>query len=140
MLGLTGDDVLVGTQNSDGKVFRIDPMTGSATEVGNMGSYTSSGDLVAVAGFGTMQTVLGSGSDKLARLAQQTFTATPIGAGTGYSEIWGIAYWKNKIYGFTNGGQFVLIDPSSGNAMMVTQTPGIAWWGAAVTTIAPVLQ
>ena len=138
-----GDDVLVGTRNSDGKVFRIDPMTGSTTQAGDMGAYSSSGDLVAVDGFGTLQTVPGSlfGADRLARLAQASFTATPIGSGdTGFSEIWGVAFWKSKIYGFTNGGQFILIDPTTGSATMVSQTPGVAWWGAAVTTLAPVLQ
>ena len=140
VLGLTGDDVLVGTENSDGKVFRVDPTTGAATEVGDMmGGYTSSGDLVAVAGFGTMQTVPGASGDVLARLAPQTFAATPVGGGTGYSEIWGIAFFKDQIYGFTNGGAFVLIDPNTGAATMVSNS-GIAWWGAAVTTIAPVLQ
>jgi len=140
MLGQTGEDVLVGTQNSDGKVFRIDPMTGGATEVGNMGAFTSSGDLVSVAGYGTVQTVLGPTTDKLAKLAPVSFSASPIGAGTGYAQIWGVAYWKSKVFGFTNGGQFVLIDPTSGAAMLVQQTPGINWWGAAVTTLAPVLQ
>ena len=141
MLGQTGDDVLVGTNNSNGHVMKIDPMTGHATQVGDMGAnFASSGDLVAVDGFGTAQTVVGSSTDKLARLAPQTFSATTVGSGTGYSQIWGIAYWKGKIYGFTNGGQFMLIDPMTGNAMMVTQTPGINWWGAAVTTLAPVIQ
>ncbi|HUS30103.1 MAG TPA: hypothetical protein VMZ53_16465 [Kofleriaceae bacterium] len=143
MLGQTGDDILVGTNNSDGKVMRIDPMTGSATQVGDMGGFQSSGDLVAVEGFGTVQTVVNgpfSGADKLARLAPNTFAASAIGGGTGYSQIWGVAFFKGKVYGFTNGGQFVLIDPSNGGAMMVTQTPGISWWGAGVTTLAPVLQ
>src|SRR5664279_1313530 len=36
-LGQTGDDVLVGTRNTDGMVFRVDPMTGAITPVGNMG-------------------------------------------------------------------------------------------------------
>jgi hypothetical protein len=140
MVGQSGDDVLVGTRNADGKVFRIDPMTGAAIEVGNMGSFQSSGDLVAVAG-ATLQTVTGSGGgDRLARLSPQTFAATPVGSGTGYGEIWGVAYWKDKVYGFTNNGHFLLIDPTTGVATMVSQTPGIAWWGAAVTTLAPVLE
>ena len=51
MLGQTGDDVLVGTRNSTtAMVFRIDPMTGQATAIGNMGAFSSSGDLVAVTG------------------------------------------------------------------------------------------
>lgn len=140
MLGMTGDDVLVGTRHDDGKVFRIDPMTGAATDIGDMGStFMSSGDLVAVAGFGTVQTVVGNSSDVLAKLASNSFAATPIGSGTGFSDIWGVAFWKNKIYGFTDGGDFVLIDPATGVATRVTSTSH-AWWGAAVTTLAPVLQ
>ena len=139
MLGQTGDDVLVGTRNSDGAVFRIDPMTGSASQVGNMGGFQSSGDLVAVVGFGTVQTVMGATNDRLARLAPTTFAATPIGTDTGYGQIWGIAYWKNKIYGFTDGGQFILIDPTTGAATLVS-TNSQQWWGAAVTTLAPVIQ
>jgi len=139
-LGQTGDDVLVGTRNTDGKVFRVDPMTGATTQVGDMGAaFSSSGDLVAVAGFGTVQTITGNGPDKLARLAPQTFAATPIGTDTGFGMIWGVAYWKNKIYGFTSDGAFILIDPTTGAATLVQNT-GIAWWGAAVTTLAPVIQ
>jgi hypothetical protein len=139
-LGQTGDDVLVGTRNSDGKVFRIDPMTGAATEVGDMGgTFASSGDLVAVSGFGTMQTVTGGGNDVLARLAPQTFAATAVGGDTGFGQIWGVAFWKNKVYGFTNGGDFILIDPATGRAQLVSHN-GINWWGAAVTTLAPVIQ
>ena len=70
----------------------------------------------------------------------QTFAATAVGNGTGYGQIWGVAYWKDKVFGFTNQSYFVVIDPTTGIAMSVTQTPGLAWWGAAVTTLAPVLQ
>ena len=139
MLGQTGDDVLVGTRNSDGKVFRVDPMTGATTAVGDMGAFQSSGDLVAVEGFGTVQTVTGATNDRLARLAPQSFAATPIGSDTGFGEIWGVAFWKNKIYGFTNGGAFILIDPTTGLATLVSNT-GMSWYGAAVTTLAPVIQ
>jgi len=137
-LGMTGDDVLIGTQNADGKVFKINPMTGDAAEVGNMGAFVSSGDLVGVAGFGTVQTVVGGSSDVLARLAPTSFTASPIGSGTGFSRIFGVAFFKSKVYGFTEGGAFVLIDPSTGAATMVSNV-GTAWWGAAVTTTAPVI-
>lgn len=141
MLGQTGADILVGTRNSDGKVFRVDPMTGSTSQVGDMGgSFASSGDLVSVANYGTVQTVTGGSSDVLAKLAPNTFAATPVGTGTGFGQIWGVAYWKNKVYGFTNNGEFVLIDPNTGVATMVSQQPGLSWWGAAVTTLAPVIQ
>lgn len=139
MLGETGDDVLVGTRNADGVVFRINPMTGQASAIGNMGSFSSSGDLVAVTGFGTVQTAdNGFSADRLVRLAPMTFAATPVGTDIGYSDIWGVAFWKGKIFGFTNAGQFVTIDATTGVGTLV-QGNGPAWWGAAVTTSAPVI-
>jgi hypothetical protein len=139
MLGQTGDDVLVGTRNADGIVFRIDPMTGGSTQIGNMGGFSSSGDLVAVTNFGTAQTAdNGFSSDRLVRLAPQTFAATAVGTDIGFSEIWGVAFWKNKIFGFTSTGQFVTIDPNTGVGTLV-QANGPAWYGAAVTTSAPVI-
>ncbi|MBA3454801.1 MAG: hypothetical protein H0T42_17065 [Deltaproteobacteria bacterium] len=139
MLGTTGDDVLVGTRNADGVVFRIDPMTGHASAIGNMGQFASSGDLVAVTNFGTAQTAdNGFSADRLVRLAPQSFAATPVGTDIGYADIWGVAYWKGKIFGFTSGGEFVTIDPTTGVGTLV-QSNGPAWWGAAVTTSAPVI-
>jgi hypothetical protein len=140
MLGLTGDDVLIGTRNEDGVVSRIDPMTGQVTVVGNMGAqFQSSGDLVAIAGFGTVQTTLGAPWDMLSRLAPLTFQATPAPNSTGVGQIWGIAFWKGKVFGFTRNGQFVTIDPNTGLAQVV-QSNGPEWWGAAVITTAPVIQ
>jgi hypothetical protein len=139
MLGLTGDDILVGTRGDDGIVDRIDPMTGAVTHVGDMGSsFSSSGDLVAVVGFGTVQTTIGSQTDVLAKLAPLTFRATAAGAATGFRDIWGVAFWGGKVFGFTQQGQFITIDPTSGVATLV-QSGGPAWWGAAVSTLAPVI-
>lgn len=139
-IGQTGDDVLVATRNSDGAVFRVDPSTGATTQIGNMGGgLVSSGDLVAVANFGTVQTVLGSSSDQLVTLAPNSFTATKAPNETGFSQIWGVAFWKGEIFGFTQGGDFVLIDPTSGKGTL-KQSGGPAWWGAAVTTLAPIIQ
>ena len=138
-VGQTGDDVLVGTRNADGLVFRIDPATGQATQIGNMGSYSSSGDLVAVANFGTVLTAdNGISPDRLVRLAPSTFAATPIGTSIGVGDIWGVAFWKDKIFGFTSAGQFLTIDPTTGMGTIIQNT-GPAWWGAAVTTTAPVI-
>ena len=138
-IGMTGDDVLIGTRDTDGLVFRVDPMTGAATQVGNMGSgISSSGDLVGVVGLGTLQTIKGSGNDRLARLAPNTFAATPIGTDVGFTKVWGVGFWKDTIYGFSELGQFIKIDPTTGAGTLV-QTGGPAWWGAAVTTVAPVL-
>jgi len=133
-------DVLVATRNLDGQVFSVDPTTGHTTAIGNMsGGFSSSGDLVSVRGFGTAATTNGAPLDRLVRLAPVSFVAQAIGTDTGYGDIWGVAFWKDKIYGFTEGGAFVLIDPTTGAAQFVTNN-GEAWWGAAVTTRAPVIE
>ena len=138
-VGQTGPDVLVATRNASGAVSKIDPMTGAVTQIGNMGSFSSSGDLVSVAGFGTMQTAdNGISPDRLVRLAPNTFAATAVGSTIGYGDIWGVAYWKGKIFGFTEAGQFITIDPNTGAGTLV-QSNGPHWWGAAVTTLAPVV-
>lgn len=138
-LGQSGPDVLVATRNANGAVFRVDPMTGATQQIGNMGNFSSSGDLVSIAGFGTLQTAdNGINPDRLVRLAPSTFAATPIGNTIGFGDIWGIAYWKDKVFGFTEGGQFITIDPATGAGTLV-QGNGPRWWGAAVTTVAPVI-
>lgn len=138
-IGQTGADVLVATQNANGVVSRIDPATGAATSIGNMNGFSSSGDLVSVVNLGTLQTAdNGSGADRLVRLAPGTFAATPVGSDIGYADIWGVAFWKDKIFGFTEAGQFITIDPTTGAGTLV-QGNGPHWWGAAVTTTAPVI-
>jgi hypothetical protein len=138
-IGQTGDDVLVATRNDDGIVFRVDPMTGGTTQIGNMGAFSSSGDLVSVEQLGTLQTAdNGFGPDRLVKLAPGSFAATTIGTSIGFSDIWGIAFWKDKVFGFTDGGEFITIDPNTGVGTLV-QGNGPRWWGAAVTTLAPVI-
>jgi hypothetical protein len=120
-------------------VFRVNPMTGASTQVGDMGGgFSSSGDLTSIAGFGTLQTVPGSPHDKLVRLAPNTFTATVIGTDTGFDSIWGLGFWKGTVFGFTDTGQFIKIDTTTGAGQLV-QGGGPAWWGAAVTTTAPII-
>ncbi len=136
-----GPDVLVGSRNTDGKIFSIDPMTGQVAEVGDMGhGYTSSGDIVSVNGFGTVATVGGTlGPDTLVMLAPVTFDATPIGTDTGWSDLWGVGFWKGKVFGFAEAGDFVLVDTTSGaGTLQEVSTPN--WWGAAVTTAAPIVD
>jgi hypothetical protein len=133
-------DVLVATRNLDGHVFSVNPATGQTQQIGDMaGGFSSSGDLVSVRGFGTAATANGLPLDRLVRLTPVTFVAQQVGTDTGYGDIWGVAFWEDKIYGFTEGGAFVLIDPTTGAAQFVTNS-GQAWWGAAVTTRAPVIE
>lgn len=136
-VGGTGADVLVGTEAADGQVWQVNTTTGAVTQVGSMGgSYVSSGDIVSVDGFGTVQTVKGTTHDILVKLDMTSFTAHPIGTDTGFDKIWGLGYWKGKVFGFTNAGQIITIDPNTGAGTQVA-SGGPGWYGAAVTTVAP---
>lgn len=139
-LGTKGPDVLVASRNNDGRIFQIDPITGAVSQLGDMGAaYRSSGDIVGVHGFGMMATVMGATAndkDILVRLEPGTFAATPVGTNTGFSTLWGIGYWKQRLFGFNSTGSFVEIDPTTGVATEIRAT-GDSWYGAAVTTAAP---
>jgi hypothetical protein len=99
--------------------------------------HQSSGDIVSVKGYGTVATanVDGSGSDWLVKIDPQTGAATAFGS-IGVFGVWGLGYWKNKLYGFASSGQVVAIDVASGAATVLHSTAE-AWWGAGVTTNAP---
>ncbi len=125
----------------DGSLYEVDPASGSSHLIGNFGGgLTSSGDVVSVSGFGTVATVktTNGASDYLATVDTLTGTAKTIGA-TGVSDIWGLGFWKDKVFGFTSSNQFVLIDPKTGAAQVVS-SGSVSWWGAGVTTSAPVVK
>jgi hypothetical protein len=144
-------DILV-SANADGDVFSIDPDTGNATKIGNYGMVAnqqikSSGDLFGVRGFGIYATVdIGTGKmDYLAKIDPDNgWKATPLGTGTGYDNIFGLGYWGGRIYGFVDngymvgGGKMIQIDPNTGAAALIS-TADIRWFGAGVTTAAPIL-
>lgn len=144
-------DILVAA-NSFGEVWEIDATAGTATMLGDFGTMGasqigSSGDLIGVRGFGIYATVnIGSDpgqQDFLARIDPATWTATPIGGGTGFNDIFGLAYWEGKIYGFVSmgsgAGKIITIDPSTGAGTEV-QAGAVRWYGAGVATDAPILQ
>lgn len=132
---------LLGT-TSHGYLHEIDPQTGKTKQVGSFSGLFSSGDLVSVKGFGTVATVKlfpsTTAPDYLARVDTTSNKLTLIGL-TGFRNIWGLGYWKNKVFGFTESSQFVLIDVKSGKGKLVSSAGG-PWWGAGVTTIAPTIE
>ena len=139
--GAAAKEVLMVSRHT-GALLQLNPATGKATPAGHLGGgLGTSGDLVSVRGLGTLATVkpVGSkGTDLLARLDPKTGKATVIGD-TGFKDIWGLGYWKKKVYGFTDSGDFIFIDPKTGKGALVKAHKG-NWWGAGVTTSAPVIK
>ena len=128
----------------DGVVWEIDAATGEMTAIGNYNEsgsdIGSSGDIVAIYDFGIVATVNveGEEDDYLARIDPATWRAEVIGD-TGYDDIFGLGFWGGHIYGFTDNKEFVTIDPDTGQVVQMSLGT-IEWWGAGVTTIAPIID
>lgn len=148
-----GPEVLIAA-NDAGAVYQIDIMgtTAMAVEVGSYGTQGamtigSSGDIVSVRGFGTVATVnVGTGTaDYLARLDPLNgWRATIVGTGTGFDNIFGLGFWEGKLYGFVDdgfdasSGKFIDIDPMTGAGTLISMS-SVRWFGAGVTTSAPII-
>ena len=80
----------------------------------------------------------------LARIDPTTWKATPLANPTGYDKIFGLGFWGGKIYGFVDDGfdagtgKLIEINSTTGTATMLN-TSGVRWFGAGVTTSAPIL-
>lgn len=149
----TDPEMLV-SANDQGDVFRIDPTTGDAIKIGNYGTapggaqIVSSGDLFGVTGFGIWATVdVGDEEmDYLARIDPNNgWKATLVGQSTGYNQIFGLGFWGGKIYGFVDngfdigGGKMIQISEIDGSAIELSSAD-VRWFGAGVTTKAPIIQ
>lgn len=132
-----GAEILVGA-SSWGDVVKIDPTTGAQTQLGSFGGgWGSSGDIVSVAG-ATYATANNNIDlyDSLVTVNAKTGVATVVGS-TGYGHIWGLGYWKQKLFGFTETQGMVSINVTTGAATSVVGGNSVTWYGAGVTTAAP---
>jgi len=128
---------------------RIDVGSGSMTTVGALGSgYSSSGDIVSVKGGGTFLTVKGGPnacSDCLVQVDPKSGGFLMEWGPLGRTDVFGIAFWGGRVYGFDNAGEVFQVD-FSGLAMQITPIaipsapPSLQFFGAGSTTIAPLVQ
>jgi hypothetical protein len=135
-------EALVGYQGAT--YVRIDLKTGALTPIGQItGGYSSSGDIVSVKGGGTYLTVKGPTcpTDCLFRVDPKTGDKLQDYGPTGYVDVFGLAFWAGKLYGFTNGGQLFRIDIKNGMTTTAIPIPdagsSLEFWGAGSTTAAP---
>jgi len=138
-------EVLVAYLGSD--YIRIDVTTGAITTIGTIGGgLSSSGDIVSVEGGGTYLTVEGPNCDDC------LIQVNPADGGLqrnwgelGFPDVWGLAYWGGVAYGFDDNGSAFSIEFG---ASTVTTTPiafpgappGLRFWGAGSTTVAPIID
>jgi hypothetical protein len=138
-------EALVGYQGS--QYVRIDETTGAVTNigVGLSNGYTSSGDIVSVAGGGTFLTVKGGPeecNDCLLQVDPTTGALIKNYGTVNHADVFGLAFWAGKAYGFDNGGEVFAIGYSGGTLVtkdipVPNPPPGLSFWGAGSTTAAP---
>lgn len=137
------EELIVG-YNVDGnaRLARVDLDTDSVVDLATFtGACAPSGDIASIIGLGTFVTLRcdDASSDVLARLDVSSGSIERIGE-TGVEDIWGLGFWAGVFYGFTESGQLVEIDAETGSGRVVAgETGADAYWGAGVTTRAPLI-
>lgn len=145
---LREDEALIGATNA-GVYYEIDVFSADATRLGNYpADWVSSGDIVSVDGiegggtFATLRNPDDRDTDYLARIdfLSNGTSVVDLRGPIGFRQIFGLGFWGRKLYGFSNDGELIEIDPATGAGTIVpTETGADSFWGAGVTTQAPVL-
>jgi len=142
--------VIVPNPVNKNQYVKIDTTTGQITNIGSpwTESVVSSGDIVSVKNGPTYLTLKGgdnmecSPNDCLAEVNPQTGKLVKnYGQIDSYSKIFGFAFWGGSSYGFTNAGTLFELK-LMGNAIIttpITTSPGLVFWGAGSSTLAPVV-
>jgi hypothetical protein len=134
------NEALVGYEGGD--YVRIDTNTGNKTVVGSLGGgYVSSGDVVSAIGGSTYVTVKGNGcSDCLVEVDPKTGALLKNWGDVGHTDVFGVAFWGGKVYGFANDGSLFEMSLANDSVTSTTlQSPANAWAGAGSTTSAPLI-
>lgn len=146
---LGSTEVLLGATNM-GVYYEINPTNGAVRALGTYpDGWLSSGDVVSVDGatYATIRRATDNEYDTLARITfddagrSQITVIGPIrGGGQSFRQIFGLGYWGRNVYGFSNSGQLIEIDRNTGAGRLATTETGTdRFWGAGVTTRAPVV-
>jgi hypothetical protein len=146
-------EVLVGYARELAQSYyvKIDRTTGAQLDIGGLHQAPSyptaiSGDLVAVQGGKAYLSAYRQDKtqkrtevqDILLEFDPATGRVVREVGGTGHADIWGLAFWAGKAYGFTSDAKVLEIDVQSGTSNVVAGLPsGMRFWGAAVSTQAP---
>ena len=135
LVGAVVNGLVVGT---DGTIYAsgfqslytINPTTGAGTRIGQNTGFGSEGDL-AFSSNGVLY--MSATGNVLVRLNTSNGIGTEIGQ-IGYSNVFGLGFSIDTLYGETAGSQLITIDPATGAGTLVVSDDGVASNGMAVPT------
>ena len=107
-------------------LFEIDTETGAITTLVPAGTYETSGDLVGLPD-GLLYWAVRDGDDLV--VVDPSSGVTIARGEIGVEAIYGLGYADGSLYGFTEAGVVIEINPSNGQVVSSTSLPG-TWWGA----------
>jgi hypothetical protein len=155
--------------NGLGQLYRIDAVSGNATQVGTLGvdtvtgdPWSLSGDIVFLAnggnpiGFATVRTCGKTGTSTCSTVdtviqvdvsAIKPGTQSVLKSVRGvakspsqtFGSMFGIVAYKDKVIGFSNKGDIVSINNTNGAATLISTAANVKFAGAGVSTLAPVI-
>ena len=103
-----------------GRLYEIDARTGVATPIANMDlPCDSSGDLAYLNGYlYAITKCWGAFSDSLVEVDLGAKTVRTVGA-IGFSNVYGLSTLEGALYGTTEYGELIRVDPSSGRGTLI---------------------
>ncbi len=112
------------------EVYEVNLDTGTVALIGNLGSFTSSGDCVVDKSDTIYMSASGFGEDQLVRIDGTTGAATLIGS-IGYPSVYGLTAAWGFLFGLDASGNIIEINPTTGRGNIVRNFAGSVWYGAA---------
>lgn len=127
-LTVASDGVVYGAQG-EGQFFTINKATGRATLIGKYGpGMGSAGDLAFRDDGVLFATITRDGYDNtwLGVVNLRNGTATLLGS-IGYPEVWGLSFRNGELYGVSNKGYVLRINPRTGAGTQIARTSATYW-------------
>jgi hypothetical protein len=130
-LAFTSDGALFAGAGPD--VVRIDVVTCASTPLATSGSWETSGDLVGLPDGYLYWTVRGEPLDQLIRVDPVTGATFWVGE-VGEEKLFGLGYHEDELYGFSDLGSIVRIDPITAQTTVLSSDT-TRWWGATTNPV-----
>jgi hypothetical protein len=133
-LAINDEGVLYLTNNDgeDSAAWKVDTETDEVTLFGSLAPYASSGDCVVTKDERLLMTSPDpadeTAPDLLVEISQANAAATPIGP-VGFDKVYGLSASWNHLFGVTDAGDVLLINPDTGAGELLFSTE-FQFWGA----------
>jgi hypothetical protein len=120
-----------GVSDRDSFAYTVNRETGQVSTVGALSPYRSSGDCVVLKDDSLLMSARGEdGSDLLVYIDSQSAQTRVIGD-IGFPGVYGLSASWNGLFGVTDAGKVLVIDPDTGAGRLLFEQADTRFWGAA---------